>query len=127
MSADAADGRPAYQRLADELRKAIAAGVYRPGDQLPTMGELAESHGIAVMTVREAIKTLVGEQLVVTRQGKGVFVLRVPEPSELQVSGADVIMALRQLEGVVDQLAERLAAVEERLDHPGDAPPRPAG
>ena len=123
MSPDAADARPAYQRVADELRHAIASGKYAPGDQLPTLGELAEQHGIAVMTVRESIKLLVADGLVVSRQGKGVFVLRAPSDEEAPVSGAEVLTLLRHLEQTVDQLSDRLSAVEAQLD---DAQPRQA-
>ena len=123
MSTDAADARPAYQRVADELRHAIASGKYAPGDQLPTLGELAEQHGIAVMTVRESIKLLVAESLVVSRQGKGVFVLRTPTAEESPVSGAEVLTMLHHLEKTVERLADRLTAVEAQLD---GSPPRQA-
>jgi DNA-binding GntR family transcriptional regulator len=116
MSTDAADARPAYQRVADELRQAIASGKYAPGDQLPTLAELAEQHGIAVMTVRESIKLLVAEGLVVSRQGKGVFVLRTPTAEESPASGAEVLTMLHQLEKTVERLADRLTAVEAQLD-----------
>ncbi|RKT53064.1 winged helix-turn-helix domain-containing protein [Saccharothrix australiensis] len=125
METEAADGRPAYQQLADALRRAIAAGTYAPGDQLPTMSELAEKHGIAVMTVRESIKMLASEGLVIARQGKGVFVLRTPTPDQAPVSGAQVVTMLHQLERVVDQLSDRLAAVERRLDQEDGSRPSP--
>lgn len=124
MSTEAADGRPAYQRLADRLRQAIASGHYSVGDQLPTMGELAEREAISVMTVREAIKVLTSEGLVIPRQGKGVFVLRAPSSGDLSpVNDADVLTTLHRLEQAVDHLFDRLAAVEERLDQ-ASAPQR---
>jgi len=123
MSTDAADARPAYQRVADELRHAIASGKYAPGDQLPTLAELAEQHGIAVMTVRESIKILVTEGLVVSRQGKGVFVLRTPTAEESPATGAEILTTLHNLEKTVQHLADRLSAVEAQLDA---SPPRPA-
>ena len=123
MSTDAADARPAYQRVADELRHAIASAKYAPGDQLPTLAELAEQHGIAVMTVRESIKILVTEGLVVSRQGKGVFVLRTPTAEESPATGAEILTTLHNLEKTVQHLADRLSAVEAQLDA---SPPRPA-
>ncbi|ACU40159.1 GntR family transcriptional regulator [Actinosynnema mirum] len=126
MSTEAADSRPAYLRLADDLRRAIAAGDYKPGDQLPTMGELAKRAGIAVMTVREAIKMLTTEGLVISRQGKGVFVLRTPSAEEAPPAAADVLTTLHRLERAVDQIADRLAAVEERLDRADELPRRTA-
>ncbi|GAA1332396.1 hypothetical protein GCM10009660_06830 [Catellatospora bangladeshensis] len=91
------------------------------------MNELAESHGIAVMTVRESIKLLAKEGLVVARQGKGVFVLRKPEAGEVPASGSQVITMLHQLERTVDHLSDRLTAVERRLDQVDGSRPGPTG
>jgi GntR family transcriptional regulator len=68
------DGRPAYQRIADELRAAITAGSIRPGDRIPSERELARRYGTTHMTVRQAVGLLKDEGLVVTRQGLGSFV-----------------------------------------------------
>ena len=68
------DGRPAYQRIADELRAAITAGSIRPGDRIPSERELARRYGTTHMTVRQAVGLLKDEGLVITRQGLGSFV-----------------------------------------------------
>jgi DNA-binding FadR family transcriptional regulator len=72
------DPRPAYEQLADELRQAIRTGDYQPNDRLPSTRELADTHGIAPMTVRHALQTLQDEGLIVARQGRGVFVQQPP-------------------------------------------------
>ncbi|PFG57658.1 GntR family transcriptional regulator, partial [Amycolatopsis sulphurea] len=41
------DYRPAYQRVLDDLQERIAAGDLKPGDMVPSEGELAEEHGIS--------------------------------------------------------------------------------
>jgi len=82
----------------------------------PPLSELAEQHGIAVMTARKSIKLLVAEGLVVSRQGKGVFVPRTPTAEESPASGAEVLTMLHQLEKTVERLADRLTAVEAQLD-----------
>ena len=65
------DSRPAYQRIAHELRAAITSGSLRPGDKVPSERELARHHNTAHMTVRRAIGLLKHEGLVITRQGVG--------------------------------------------------------
>lgn len=75
---DASNGRPAYQRIADDLRAAIVSGGLRPGDKLPSERELAQRYGTANMTARQAIGILKAEGLVTTRQGRGSFVRPKP-------------------------------------------------
>lgn len=66
--------RPAYQRIADDLRDRINAGEFGPGDQLPTQDELIEQTGAARGTIIKAIDLLVHEGLVIARRPLGVFV-----------------------------------------------------
>ncbi|WP_374213815.1 GntR family transcriptional regulator [Streptomyces sp. A3M-1-3] len=67
-------GRLKYQRIADSLRAAITAGEYGPGDRLPGENELMVVHGVARMTVRQALAVLSNEGIVEARKGAGVFV-----------------------------------------------------
>lgn len=73
------DGRPAYLRIADELRERIRAGGYPAGSRLPTMAVLSATHGVSEIVVRHAISVLRGEGLVETRRGGGT-VVRVHPP-----------------------------------------------
>jgi DNA-binding transcriptional regulator YhcF (GntR family) len=71
---DPDDPRPPYRQVANHLRAAILTGEFKPGDQLPTGGQLSEMYGVARMTVQKAIQVLRKEDLIVSRQGSGVFV-----------------------------------------------------
>jgi GntR family transcriptional regulator len=73
------DGRPAYLRIADELREHIRAGGYPAGTRLPTMATLSATHGVSEIVIRQAISVLRGEGLVETRRGGGT-VVRVHPP-----------------------------------------------
>jgi GntR family transcriptional regulator len=73
------DGRPAYLRIADELREHIRAGFYPAGARLPTMATLSATHGVSEIVIRHAISVLRGEGLVETRRGGGT-VVRVRPP-----------------------------------------------
>lgn len=68
------DRRPPYQHAADELRREIKAGRYKPGEQLPSYRELQERFGVANMTARSALAVLRDEGLIYTIQGRGSFV-----------------------------------------------------
>lgn len=74
MALDHDDPRPPYQQLSQILRAAILTKKLAPGDQLPSGAELAERYGVARQTVQQAIRLLRDDGLVVSHQGKGVFV-----------------------------------------------------
>ena len=65
---------PAYAQLANILRRQIAVGAFRPGDQLPSEAQLCRSYGISPMTVRRSINLLADQGVVSTAQGRGTFV-----------------------------------------------------
>lgn len=58
------------------MRELIAGS--RPGDRMPSERELSARWGVARMTVRHAMDTLVAEGLVVRRQGSGTYVAAQP-------------------------------------------------
>ncbi|WTX00960.1 GntR family transcriptional regulator (plasmid) [Streptomycetaceae bacterium NBC_01309] len=63
-----------YQRIADELRAAIEGGQYQAGDRLPGENTLAADHGVAPVTVRQALALLRAEGLIESRKGSGSYV-----------------------------------------------------
>lgn len=66
------------QVVIQELRDAIEGGVYAPGSQLPPELELVQMLGVSRTVVREALRFLDEEGLVVRRQGLGTFVRKNP-------------------------------------------------
>ncbi|MEU5082321.1 MULTISPECIES: GntR family transcriptional regulator [Streptomyces] len=74
MSGREAGRQPKYQRIAAELRAAVEAGRYGPGDRLPGENDLMAEHGVARMTARQALGVLQAEGIAEARKGAGVFV-----------------------------------------------------
>jgi GntR family transcriptional regulator len=102
-----------HRQLAQQLRQAIGAGKYRPGDQLPTEPELAARHGVSRITARQAVMQLVRDALVVRRQGKGTFVAEPPVHHDLV-----------DLRGIYDELVARgVNPSTELLEYGEIAPP----
>lgn len=63
------------QRTADTLKKMIVEEqVYGFGEKLPNENELSQKLGISRTTLREAIKSLIFEGVLVVKRGKGTFV-----------------------------------------------------
>lgn len=67
---------PLYQRLADEIRRAVIEGTYKPGDSAPSETSLADAYRLAPGTVRKALEILVAEGVLERFQGKGTFIRR---------------------------------------------------
>lgn len=65
---------PKYRRILDDLRTEIAEGDLAPGAKLPSEKALAAQHGVAIETVRRALKVLVQEGAIEQIHGKGTFV-----------------------------------------------------
>ena len=79
MSEELGAKAPKYQRIADELRREIKAGTYKPGEQLPSETTLLERFrstfpSLSLQTLRNAIGILRSEGLVESRHGVGTFV-----------------------------------------------------
>ncbi len=83
---------PAYAQLVRILLGQIAAGVYRPGDRLPSEAQLCERYSVSPMTVRRVVNILASRGVVVAEQGRGTFV----KPLELSTATFD-LDSLRQL------------------------------
>ncbi|MFG1682758.1 GntR family transcriptional regulator [Nonomuraea sp. NPDC049269] len=72
-----------YLRVADTLRRRIAAGEFQEGDRLPSVPSLAADLGISRSTAAEALKVLISEGLAVARSGSGTYVRLPREPQRL--------------------------------------------
>lgn len=68
---------PAYQQVADELRRDIKAGVYQPSADLPSNPALMERFGVSTNTIQKALRILKAEGLVASNKGKSVYVRQV--------------------------------------------------
>jgi GntR family transcriptional regulator len=65
---------PLHLTISEKLRHRISIGDYRAGAQLPSEYQLMAEFAVSRITVRRAIANLVQQGLVVSQQGKGVFV-----------------------------------------------------
>jgi GntR family transcriptional regulator len=79
-----------YQQIADRLRDQITAGVFGPGERLPSEPDLIEEYQASRNTVRLAIALLTNQGLVVTRQGLGTFVQQPTRPFTALLSRVNV-------------------------------------
>jgi GntR family transcriptional regulator len=105
---------PAYSQLAGILRRQIASGMFRPGDQLPSENQLCRRYDVSPMTVRRSINLLADEGIISTAQGRGTFV----KPLELGKANFDLQMLQDLFSGEtatdVKLLDVRIVAADDR-------------
>ena len=65
---------PIFQQIAHGIRAAVAAGVYRPGDLIPSVRAQALSLLVNPNTVQRAYEQLEREGLIESRKGTGMVV-----------------------------------------------------
>ena len=66
--------RRVYQDIVGQIKRLIHEGVLKPGDRLPSERELAERLQVSRSSLREAMRALELQGLVVSRPGAGTFV-----------------------------------------------------
>ena len=74
VSVDTRDPTPIYAQLERGLRAAVATGRVRPGDQLPTVRQLAVELRINANTVARVYGELERAGVIETRRGVGSFI-----------------------------------------------------
>ncbi|HHX77871.1 MAG TPA: GntR family transcriptional regulator [Firmicutes bacterium] len=67
-------GVPIYLQLIQQIEKGMAANILIPGEQLPTVRELALELTINPNTVARAYRELEARGLITSHQGRGTFV-----------------------------------------------------
>lgn len=69
-----AEDKTLPERAADQVISMIVDGTFKPGDKLPGEYDLAQRLNVGRSTVREAIKSLVSQNILEVRRGNGTFV-----------------------------------------------------
>jgi GntR family transcriptional regulator len=74
MDSEWNDSQPIYRQLRDRVVAMILDGLLNEGDPLPSVRNVAAEFRVNPLTVLKAYQLLVGEELVETRRGLGMFV-----------------------------------------------------
>ncbi len=75
FTVDPRSGVPLYVQLVEQIKRCIAVGILRPGEQLPTVKQLAIDLTINANTVARAYRDLERDGIIELTQGRGSFVL----------------------------------------------------
>ena len=115
---DLADPRAPYLQIADDLRRQIREGRYKPGDRLPSLPAMCAEYRSASETVRRALRKLRDEGLVATQSTRGTFVLREPTGPEPGADLARMEEAIREAEArLTRHIDSQIAKLREELEY----------
>jgi GntR family transcriptional regulator len=97
---DLKSGVPFHRQIVDQIRYGIASGRLLPGEQLPTVRDLAVQLQVNPNTIRKAYSELEILDILDTQQGTGTFVSH----REVEICEAEKQRMLRQ---ICDELVAR--------------------
>lgn len=90
--------------VAEALSKKVLDGTLKPGEQIPTETELCEQFEVSRTVVREAVAQLRSDGLLISHQGRGMFVSKYPFSSRFELNS-----------DALNTLSETIATLELRL------------
>lgn len=99
LTVDPHSGYPIYLQLVEQIRRAVAVGVLKPGDQLPTVKQISSDLVVNPSTVARALRELEHLSVIESFAGRGSFVSGGGAESVAQ-SAADASTA-QAVDGVV--------------------------
>ncbi len=91
---DPDSGVPIYLQIVHAVKHQVAAGRLKPGQQLPTVRELATNLRINPNTVARAYDQLDGDNVITTQQGRGTYVREHPDEAHLSRVRQDQLKAM---------------------------------
>ncbi len=110
---DFESGVPIYVQLVDRIKQMVASSQLQPGEQLPTMRQLATDLRINYNTVGRAYTILDQEGLISTQQGRGTFITWRLDEEQIQELRMD---KLRSMLGHLLQEAFALGYNEKEIE-----------
>ena len=105
---------PLYLQIADVMRDRIARGVWRDGELIPTLEQIAAEFGVARVTARQAVQLLTREDALTPMRGRGTF---VSAPAALH-RPVHVVTSLDELADTYRATTPALLKIEENSRTP---------
>ena len=124
LKLDMSTGVPAYRQIIDCILGGISSGTLEPGEQLPTVRQLAVDLSINPNTVVRAYRELEIRGVLSTQQGMGTFITNRKVKADNGQRQRRIAQLARDLlaragaEGItLDDLLEHLKEIKEEQKH----------
>lgn len=113
LTVDPRSGVPIYLQIIEQIKRSVALGVLAPGEQLPTVKQLALDLTVNPNTVARAYRDLERDEVIETAPGRGSFV-RANGSAETSRAAASHVAAEALLHAVREAKSIGLNAAQVR-------------
>ena len=113
LTVDPRSGVPIYLQIIEQIKRSVALGVLAPGEQLPTVKQLALDLTVNPNTVARAYRDLERDSVIETAPGRGSFV-RANGSAETSRAAATDVAAESLLQAVREAKSIGLTAAQVR-------------
>lgn len=113
---------PIYEQMENQIRQSILSGELKANDMMPSIRGMAKELGVGIITVKRAYDDLCNEGLLLSIQGRGVFVAGIDRDKEKEVRMEQLRRRLEELKTYCDTSSiskDELLAEIERMYHLG--------
>jgi GntR family transcriptional regulator len=132
IGVDPTSNVPIYLQIVDAVQQLVAAGQLKPGDQLPTVRQLAVDLRINPNTVARAYLELDRKGVISSQQGRGTYVSEQPDAvtlarqrdeklramvSHFLLETLSLGYALPDVRRMIDQESQRWQSQDDRQDN----------
>jgi GntR family transcriptional regulator len=96
INIDFRSGQPIYIQIVEQIRRKVASGELKQGDQLPTVRQLATDLRVNFNTVARAYRLLDEARLISTQQGRGTYIWEQQSEETMERLRSQELEALTQ-------------------------------
>jgi GntR family transcriptional regulator len=97
ISINEQDVQPLYLQITSQVKEQVRKGTLKPGNELPSVRELADSLGINMHTVRSAYLRLREQGIINLRLGRRAVIARVHKPAHTIEMETEIQARLKEL------------------------------
>jgi len=97
LSIDVSDSKPIYLQIISQIKEQVRKGDLKPGDELPSVRELADTLKINMHTVRSAYLKLQDQGILNLRLGRRAVITRRQQSVNKQQLEADLLTRLEEI------------------------------
>ena len=97
LSINEKDNRPIYLQIVNQLKEQVSNGILKPGDELPSVRELADSLGINLHTVRSAYLKLRDQGVIDLHLGRRAKIAKIQHSLSAKVVEAQLEQKIKEL------------------------------
>jgi len=115
LKLDFRSSEPVTGQICEQIRLLILSGQLRPGDQLPTVRQLAADLRVNFNTVARAYRQLDEEGLISTQHGRGTFVIGPPAEAAAELRHEAFLVLTQRFVTQATQLGFDAQTILERV------------